>query len=104
MLEKLVIKKGYFCLRTALFFRPVLSLEIGASLDPGGKDMLLPEHFDALRDLVIDKIPPESDKAFHIVNAISSGSPNLLSLSINLQGIQPKRTLDTLFAAKPNLR
>ena len=103
-LEKLVVKKGHFALRTAHFFPPVLSLEIGASLSPDHLDMLSPEHLNSLRHVAFNRIPIENEKSWHIINAVSTGSPNLQSVTINMQCILPIRTLDTLFTTKPNLR
>ena len=43
-LEKLVIAKGYFALRTLQFFPPLRTLEIVGELDPAGNDLVSVEH------------------------------------------------------------
>lgn len=61
-LEKLVITKGNFSLKTLQFFPPVRTLEINATLDPSGDDLLSEQNLAMLRHITIDKFNPDGDK------------------------------------------
>ena len=52
-LEKLVIAKGYFALRTLQFFPPLRTLEICGELDLASNDIVSVEHLAMLRNLTI---------------------------------------------------
>ena len=73
MLESLCIAKGYFQLQTLQFFVPLHSLIVHAILDPKNDDMLPPEQLASIQNLVIDKAVNDSDKALHVVRALTEG-------------------------------
>ena len=61
-LDKLVITKGNFSLKTTQFFPPVLTLEINAILDPSGNDLLSEQHLARLRHMTVGKPLFNNDK------------------------------------------
>mmetsp|Transcript_5247 Transcript_5247/g.6429 ORF Transcript_5247/g.6429 Transcript_5247/m.6429 type:complete len:130 (-) Transcript_5247:474-863(-) len=76
-LEKLVITRGFFSLRSTEFFPPLLTLEVNAQMHPDGRDKLPAEQLASIKNLTIDKSANDSDKALHVVRSLTEGTTSL---------------------------